>query len=348
MRIYKHGIFFLILAILFWCGYGFFSYNHNPHIISYELENVIKADFLEKIVDNETPIYELKYEKEFGDQTLIMTTGKSEVIKEINLLDGINVNKNIPDGIVLGDEVAGNFYSHLDIIGEDYQLLDKTYYVIGIKKDSNEIIIPYNEALLSHEWFKKELFIYVNKLELIPAKIEYIRTQIHLQGGQIRSFVVNYEYALFFKNIAVLLIMVWLVMYFIYWFKRILIKGHDILFAFKESIQRKTWIIIVKENKKMLLKFAGITAVLSAVSAIFILLGLQIEVPKRLIANNVLSIQSWYDLGAYYFEQMTISFKYGFIGIRRDFIISFMLAIFMVIRLTHTYSLSLKAVKNEI
>ena len=348
MKIYKHGIFFLILAILFWCGYGFFSYNHNPHIISYELENVIKADFLEPIVDNETPIYELKYEKEFGDQTLIMTTGKSEVIKEIKLLEGINVNKNIPEGIVLGDEVAGNFYNHLDIIGEEYQLLDNTYYVVGIKKDSNEIIIPYNEALLSHEWFKKELSVYVNKIELIPAKIEYIRTQVHLQGGQIRSFVVNYEYALFFKNIALLLILVWLVMYFRYWFKRIVTNGRDIVFAYKESIHRKTWMTLIKENKKKLLKFAGIAAVLSAVLIIMIILGLKIEVPKRLIANNVLSVQSWYDLGAYYFEQLTVSFKYGFIEIRRDFIISFMLSMFMVIRLTHTYSLSLKAVKNEI
>lgn len=348
MRIYKHGIFILILAILFWCGYGFFSYNHNPHIISYELENVIKADFLEKMVDSEMPVYELKYEREFGNQTLIMTTGKSEVIQELNLLSGSNVNKNIPNGIVLGDEVAGNYYNHLDIIGEEYHVLNHTYHVIGIKKDSNEIIIPYNEAFLSEEWFKKELFVYVKRIDLIPAKIEYIRTQIHLQGGLIRSFVVNYEYALFFKNIAMALILVWLVMYFKYWFKRILINGHDILFDFKEFIQRKSWIIIVKENKKKLLKFAGITAVLSAVSVIFILLGLQIEVPKRLIANNILSIQSWYDLGVYYFEQLTVSFKYGFIEIRRDFIISFMLAIFIVIRLTHTYSLSLRAVKNEI
>ncbi|MBI9013574.1 MAG: hypothetical protein JEZ08_15180 [Clostridiales bacterium] len=347
MRIYKRGILFLIVSSLFMCISIYFSSIYNPNVISFELKNNIKTDFLDDLSNSELPVYELRYEKEYGEGTLIMTSGKVQYFADEKLYRGLHVSKDIKDGIVLGDEIVGLKFRHLDVLGEEYELLGNVYTVVGILEDSHDIMIPYNEKLLTQNWVKRLVSFHVKTQENIPAKQSYLRTQIVLNGGQIRTGVVNYEYALVFKNISIFIIFIWLIQYMIHWIKKIIDESKVFKQYFTEEKVRKLYRMIAKEKSRELLQiFVKIIIMMVVFTATIICLS-KINIPKRLIANSIMSVESWYNLFKYYFDQVTISFRYGFISIRRDFIVWSLVSMLVSIRLFHTYRID-KQVSDEI
>lgn len=346
MKIYKYGGFLLLLCVLLVCISLYFDAFYNEQSIEVELKHPLKKEVFSQMIDDTMPIYELRFQKDHGAYQLIMTTGSSQFFDNQVLYSGVKVHETIKKGIVLGDEIVGQTFRHLDVLGEKYDFLGETYTIIGIEKASNNIYIPYREDLISNEWYRIEVKFHIRDIDLMPAKTEYIRTQILLHGGQIRTFVVNYEYPLFFKNMAYVILVVWLGFYLKYWFMKWIQTLRIWRDYYKDQKMRKElWTLIKIQRKTLFILFLRMMMMMGIIILGYYMVQ-EIHIPKRLIANNIMSVKSWYHLGTYYFEQLMLSVKYGFFNIRRDFIVMVGGVIFLFTHLSHTFE-QIGKVKNE-
>lgn len=339
MKIYKYGGLVLLLSILLICVSFYFTSQYNEHVIEFELKSPLERDVFDKIVDAKIPVYELRFQKDFGANQLIMTTGSSQYFSDTQMHSGVGIIGSKDNGIVLGDKVAGEHFRHLNVLGEKYNFLGKEYEIIGIEEDSNNIYIPYDKSQLSSDWYRIDVRFHVKDIELIPAKYEYIRTQLHLNGGQIRTSVINYEYGLFFVNISLLFVVVWILFYVRHWFLKLVEVFKDLNGYYQDQkLRQRLWDIIVFKKKELLVLLIRLCmTALVIIAGYFVVKG--IHIPKRLIANNIMSIKSWFDLGKFYFDHLAVSVKYGFFNIRRDFVISVFMTILLFVRLGHSFEL---------
>jgi len=158
-----------------------------------------------------------------------------------------------------------------------------------------------------------------------------------LNGGRIRSSVVHYEYALAFKNLAVVLLVIWFLQYLFYCVKGFIKIAKVFYIYFKSERVRKLYRTIIYEKKNDVIDMMKrLFLSLCVIVFIIFLLGL-IKIPKRLIATNVMSLKSWFNVLDLYLNQIVISFKYGFYNIRRDFLLMATLMTLVYTRFYHTY-----------
>ena len=339
MKIYRYGGFVLLLSILLICVSFYFTEQYNENAIEFELKSPVNKVVFDKIIDEKIPVYELQFQKDYGSYQLIMTTGNSQYFSDNEMESGVRIIGSKDRGIVLGDDVAGEHFRHLDLLGETYEFLGKEYEIIGIEKDSTNIYIPYDDSLASDDWYRIDVKFHIKDIELIPGKYEYIRTQLILNNGQIRTSVMNYEYGLFFVNISLLLISVWILFYIRHWILKLMESFKELNGYYQDQkLRQRLWDIIVKKKRELLIFFfrIGVILMITAVGY-FVIKG--IHVPKRLVANNIMSVKSWYDLGKFYFDHLAVSIKYGFFNIRRDFVIAFFLTLLLFVRLSHSFEL---------
>lgn len=338
MKIYKVGLLVLVLVLIALSFMVYFKLAYNEHSITYDLKLPVSKSKLDKIINEDVPVYSLSYVSD-SQKSYIMTTGHQNQFESYDLVKGQMVNSHQDKGIVLGDEVVGRTYKHLDVLGETYEFDNKTYEIIGILDNSDLVIIPYDASKLDGKWTSIRLSFHVKHLEDIPAVHAYLTTQLNLAGSLIRTDVVAYEYSLFFKNLAIFITCLWLLSYIVY--RLVLTK--DIFGKVKQvyevdRVRLRWWQFVSKEKSPLIGLILQASAVLVLSMFLFYLAG-GIHIPKRLLAANVMSVASWFAVFENAFDQLMISFDYGFLAIRRDFLMMAGLMIILTMRLKDSFKI---------
>lgn len=337
MVMLKKSLVFIILILLLISCRLYISDKYNVDAVVYDLENAIDYKELSKSTTLSIEMYELRYSKSYMDFELIMTTGRSEMFRTESLEFGSNLSKVDSKGIVLGDEVAGYYFNVSDAVGETLDLFGNKHTVLGIKENSNEIILPFSPQLLNNNWSKMKLYVQFYNSTDIYSKADSVDYFLKGNGATVRQYVVNSDIINFFDNLIIIILLIWLVQILIYTITYLRMNFkllNDYMLTFKN---RKSIFHLCKDSKKEIL-YIILSMVVSVVILIFMIkIGLNIKIPLSLMPSNILSLGSWIDLIEYLYDKVMLNYKYGFMDISRDFVALCSVVVLAVLSLNRFY-----------
>lgn len=289
------------------------EFHFNGKLSMMDLKKLDNSDYQNKI-ENITVNWTMPYQ----NQNLIMTTGFDFFTKDIPIIKGTflkDINRN---EVVIGDKVAGQYFTTLDVIGKNMNVLGNTYSIIGIIKNSNSIYIPYDDTLQGIGWQTKVVKVCFKYDEYFYLSIDKMRNQLKIIGLQIFDTVIYKEIMNGYMNLAILSLLYVLIGCCYKLIKQTINSVNKIKREYIKKmrvLELKQYLII---HSVSILKTIGMCILsIILIQIIYKIIG-YLYIPASVIPDNLFSLTSFLDIIQIKFQEYELHITNGVDGILFD------------------------------
>lgn len=309
----------LVLLLLLWGSGLYLAYRYSTGTVEFYYTGHFDTQGLESLKKDtgNIPVI-LHYSMWHNGNMLVMTTGRDNSVRQINLSKGGFICDIKRSEAVIGDKAADSYFRSDDVIGQSVEVLGKRFRVVGIEHRSRSVYISYDDKLEDQAWQKKSILFNIGNKGRSDLELENLANKLAAYGISIYDTIVYKEVVYTYYNAALLILLVCL-LYFTLRLYRILRKTiMDMIEGYKMVRRTVRLQDFLYSNPKRIWRILLLLAAFAA--AVFTGLWLKscLWIPPAWIPDNLFSLDSYARLIKQSCEKLWFRLDSGWSGIAAE------------------------------